>query len=140
MRKIFLLLCVAFAVVCYAYPCFVLPFGTYNYDYMNQYTQKMETATLQFGFNGKVVDQDGVEMFYKLNGTEIIISEDEKFDAATDMVVKYKNIYQLHVPADGVDEKPAAVLTYRNVIGLYVTIGIGVVAVLLVITIPRKKN
>ena len=48
-RKLLLLLCIAFVVIGYAYPCVVLPVGTYNGQ-----ISETETRSYKFGWGGMV--------------------------------------------------------------------------------------
>jgi len=125
MRKILLTISIVFVVVCYGYPCLILPFGSYKHD-TTVLGEKIETV-YEFKFNGQVkisVNDVGSEYFYKLKGNEIIISEDKKFDD-TDTKISISSIYNIG----------GAV----NVIGQFVAIGVGVMALVLVLTIPKKK-
>jgi len=129
LRKILLLVCIAFVVVCYGYPCLILPLGSYTYEY--ELEGEKEEISLQFNFNGTFLAEGSEDVgYYKLKGNKIILSEDETFDEA-DLQVKINNIYELNVPLMG---------TFKNSIALYATMGVGVLAVLLVLTIPSKRD
>ena len=126
MRKILLIISILFVVVCYGYPCLILPFGEYKYE-TTIGGVKFET-TYEFKFNGTVtISQNDVEQkcYYKLKGNEVIISDDKKFND-DDMKLSISSIYKLG----------GAV----NQIGQFVAIGIGVMALVLVCTIPSKKD
>ncbi len=142
-RKIVLLLCVAFVVVAYGYPCLIIPFGSYE----NKTTVADITTetSYSFKFNGKVkvvVEVYGKdnkdealktesELYYKLKGNKIIISEDKEFSEDVeggDTVVYISSIYRVN-----------DLLDYFNVYACAITIGVGIVAVALILTIPRKR-
>ena len=125
LRKILLLICFAFVVVCYGYPCFILPFGQYEYSY--EAAGITVTSSYSFGFDGKVkikLAELESESFYKLKGNKIVISEDDKFEDS-DMELKLASMYSIG--------------NYTNKIGMFSTIGLGVLALVLIITIPSKK-
>lgn len=125
LRKILLLICVAFAVLCYGYPCLIMPFGSYEYTY--EVAGISTTASYTFGFDGKVTQKIGdieTEAFYKLKGNKIVLSLDETFDD-DDNEIAISSIYKLG--------------NYTNKIGMYISIGVGVLALALIITIPSKR-
>ncbi|MBE7077012.1 MAG: hypothetical protein E7374_03905 [Clostridiales bacterium] len=133
MRKILLLLCIAFVVVCYAYPCLICPFG----EYENKTTvgNVTTTSTLKFNFNGKVEQTTQVgdskaqktEYYYKLKkDNKVAIYEDK--DCKNEIVrMNIDSIYELNFLTE-----------YKNNVGFYTAIGVGVLAVLLVLW-PSKK-
>ena len=123
-RKILLLICVAFVVVCYGYPCFLLPFG--NYEYKQEVAGAEITSSYSFAFNGKFTHKVGdieTEGFYKLKGNNIILSEDETFDD-NDVQIKLTSMYEFN--------------NHINKIGIYSTIGIGILSLILIVTIPKR--
>ncbi len=132
MRKILLLLCIAFVVVAYGFPCLILPLGEYKYS------QKVAGETIEysykFGFDGKVSLKSGKsenKLYYKLKGDEIIISEDKKFDTESgDLSVSINNLYTVSILG----------MKATNIIALITTAGVGVLALVLVLTIPKKKK
>ena len=127
-RKILLLICVAFVVVCYAFPCFTLPFGSYKGE-IGVGELKVE-KTLTFDFNGKVkvkTGKDEREHYYKLDGNYVVISEDNKFDDQ-DMKVKLNSMYSLDYGTELI-----------NNVGMYMAIGIGALAVILIL-LPNKRR
>ena len=140
LRKILLIICIAFVVVCYGYPCFVLPFGEYKYS--TTIAEQEITTSYKFGFNGKVtvsssVTETTTEYYYKLSGNKIIVSEDETFDD-NDMKLAISNMYQINMPQLlSITDTEANLAT--NQVGMWVTIGVGVLALLLVVTIPRRS-
>ena len=126
MRKILLLISIAFVVLCYGYPCLVLPFGSYH-DETTVLGAKIET-TYQFKFNGKVkiaINDSEEEYYYKIKGNEIIISDDKTFND-DDSKLKISSIYNIN----------GAI----NQVGQFVAIGIGVMALVLTLTIPSKNK
>ena len=124
MRKLLLILCIAFVVVCYGYPCLVLPFGTYSCK--TEVLGEEVTSTIKFGFDKKAeytIGDESVELNYKLSGNTVILSVDEEFDDS-DMEITIGSIYRIG--------------EYHNLVGLLTTIGIGILALCLVVTIPKK--
>ena len=83
LRKIVLILCVAFVVVCYGYPCFILPFGEYvrTTEIGNITTE----STYNFDWDGTVTKEDefGIttKYYYKLKGNEVLEKPKNKEDA-----------------------------------------------------------
>ena len=68
LRKILLLVCIAFAVLCYGYPCLIMPIGSYEYTYETAGVSVKETYS--FGFDGKFTYSLGdfeTEGYYKFN-------------------------------------------------------------------------
>ena len=129
-RKLLLLLCIAYVVVCYGYPCLVLPFGNYKYTYQSEGVR--EEVAVQFHMNGTITIKDSEEVnYYKLKGNKVIISVDETFDN-NDLTVTLKNMYEFEMPILGVN--------LRNNVGILVSIGVGALAILLVVTIPKKNK
>lgn len=125
MRKILLVISIAFVVLCYGYPCLILPFGEYKYE-TTIAGAKIETI-YEFKFNGRVnisVNDAEQQYYYKLKGNEIIISDDKTFNDE-DSKLAISSIYKIG--------------NMVNQIGQFVAIGIGVMALVLVLTIPSKK-
>lgn len=126
-RKIVLILCVAFVVVCYGYPCFILPFG--------EYVRSTEVGNIQieakynFDWDGTVTKEDEfgltTKYYYKLKGNEVLLSVDENFDDY-DISISINSLYNID---NG----------YFNQVGYYVAIGVGILALVLIITIPRRS-
>lgn len=93
-------------------------------------------------FNGKVTvstsaTETTTEYFYKLSGNKVIISDDETFDD-NDMKLAISNMYQINMPQLlSITDTEANLAT--NQVGMWVTIGVGVLALLLVVTIPRRS-
>lgn len=127
-KKIVLLICVAFAVVCYAFPCFVLPFGSYKGEIGSG--ESKVNVEMNFGFDGKVKIKTGElenSQYYKIEGNKIIISEDKTFDK-NDVKVKLDSMYEMNFGTD-----------LRNDIGMYMAIGVGALAVVLIL-LPSKRR
>ncbi len=128
MRKIVLILCVAFVVLCYGYPCFILPFGEYVRT-TELGNVKMEEK-YKFNFDGTCTYEDTLGVVtnyhYKLSGNDVIISIDENFDDEIDYAISINSLYNV---GNG----------FFNQIAMYVAIGVGVLALVLIITIPRKN-
>ena len=132
-RKILLLICVAFVVVFYAYPCFILPFGSYTGEIGDGETKYEVSMT--FGFDGKVKTKIGEyeqEEYYKIDGSSIIISEDKTFDD-NDTEIRLNSVYQYTL------EDGSLTLDVQNDIGMYMAIGIGVFAVILILLPNRRR-
>ena len=132
MRKILLIISLAFFAVCFMFPCVILPFGTYKGE-LDFGSQKVEYF-IKFQINGKVKARKGEdgewnESFYKLKDGKIIVSDDKTFNNE-DLELTIINANQISYPLLGKME---------NSIGLMVGIAILVLDVLLVITIPKKK-
>ena len=127
-RKIVLILCVAFVVVCYGYPCFILPFGEYvrTTEIGNITTE----STYNFDWDGTVTKEDELgittKYYYKLKGNEVLLSVDENFDDDYDISISINSLYNID---NG----------YFNQVGYYVAIGVGILALVLIITIPRRS-
>lgn len=128
-KKILLLICVAFVVVCYGYPCLILPFGSYTGEIgEGEYAVEMSVT---FGFDGKAKVKMGeleTERYYKLNGNELILSEDDKFDDNDEKLVM-SSMYSFNL--DDVQ--------LHNNVGMYMTIGVGVLAVVLILMPSKRK-
>ncbi len=128
LRKIVLILCVAFVVVCYGYPCFILPFGEYvrTTEIGNITTE----STYNFDWDGTVTKEDEfgltTKYYYKLKGNEVLLSVDENFDDDYDISISINSLYNID---NG----------YFNQVGYYVAIGVGILALVLIITIPRRN-
>ena len=143
MRKFFLILIIAFAVVGFGYPCIILPYTNYTYTY-EQSEGNFLTTSYKFKLNGKVditaslvidgeaVSSSSTENFYKLSfrGGKVLISEDENFDDATELVIR--NFYTI---TPGMEAFQA-----YNSVAVTVSIIVGVFALFLVITIPSRRR
>ena len=136
LRKIVLLLCVAFAVVCFGYPCLILPIGSYELD--KPILGIEAVTTYQFKFNGKVEittklkdESNGVSttetMYYKLKGNKIIFSKDKKPTKAEENDwVAISSVFRLGNGA-------------FNVYACGASIGVALLAAVLVVTAPNKR-
>lgn len=127
MRKILLIICVAFVVLCYGYPCFILPFGEYSKTY--ELAGVSIEETYKFDFHGKCVHSLGeltTEYHYKLSGNDVILSVNDTFGDEDDSTISINSMYNV---GNG----------FFNQVGMYVAIGVGVAALLLIVTIPRKN-
>lgn len=132
-KKILLLICVAFAVVCYAFPCFILPFGSYKGE-IGSGEGKVEIS-VNFGFDGKAKMEIGdleQTQYYKLKGDKIIISDDKTFDD-NDIEINLDSMYQFSLSDGDVN------CEMQNNIGMYMAIGVGVLAVVLIL-LPNKRK
>lgn len=130
MRKILLLVCIAFVVLCYGYPCFILPIGEYTHSETSEVlgVEVTNTYSVKFGFDGKAkVSYNNIdtEYNYKLDGNHVILSLDEEFGNSDDTEMIIDSIYRLGEAV--------------NPIGLWTTVGIGVLAILMIVTIPNKR-
>lgn len=136
-RKIFLTLAIAFVVLCYGYPMFILPFGSYKYNY--KVGDQTKTVELQFKWDGsyKLDDSTG---FYKLKGNKIYLNDTKDFgnlDDKTYMIIS--NMYNVKFSMP-IGESADVSVQFSNKIGEYVAIGIGVVSLLLVLSIPNRRR
>ncbi len=129
-RKLLLLICLAFVIIGFAYPCVIMPVGSYtatvgkvstSYKFAFDGTLKITVETS--GSNSKGVTTDA---FYKLKGNKVIISLDDKFND-NDMQLQICSIYSL---AGG----------FKNTSAIVVASGVGVIALLLIVTIPSKRK
>lgn len=136
-RKLFLTLAIAFVVLCYGYPMFILPFGTYKYNY--KVGDKTETVELQFKWDGsyKLGENTG---FYKLKGNKIYLNDTKDFGNLEDknyMIISNMYNVKFSMPLGGSADVS---VQFSNKIGEYVAIGIGVVSLLLVLSIPNRRR
>lgn len=129
MKKFLLLLCIVFVVVCYGYPCFILPFGEYKGK--TEILGISQEASFNFKFDGTVklkstIGSTSVEKdyFYQLKGNTVVISVDKTFDE-TDSKIQINNMYKLG--------------ELTNTIGMIITIGVGVLATALVMFGKKDK-
>lgn len=125
MKRILLFLCLIFVVVAYGYPCFALPFGTYKNTI--EYDGVKTTTTLNLKFNGTAVMKVGdVETTYnyKINDGEVEL-----------YIEGYENepVYEFEIHAFN------KVGNMTNMVGTYISIAFGVVAII-AICLPYKKK
>ena len=94
MRKLLSLLCILFVVVCYAYPCFVLPFGEYKLEKVISEDQKIE-LTLKFDLNKVTITEGKIEevYYYKVDGNQIVLSEDTNFTEDDNFKLQLNSIF-----------------------------------------------
>ena len=127
-RKLILILCVAFVVVCYGYPCFILPFG--EYVRTTEIGNAKVEAKYDFNWDRTVNHEDELgittKYYYKLKGNDILLSLDDDFEGDTNITISINSLYNI---SNG----------YFNQVGMYVAIGVGVLALLCIITIPRRN-
>jgi hypothetical protein len=133
LRKVLLFLSLAFIVVCYGIPCVILPLGTYETTIGSG--DSAVTFEMKFDFKGNVKtksseSEEWSSMFYKLKGQTVIISSDKEFDDS-DMKMSIENMYEVNYPIVG---------SLKNDIGFYIAIGVGILDLLLIATIPSKKD
>lgn len=130
MRKFLLILCIAFVVVCYGFPCIMLPLGEYKYT-----NKEFDIEiTYEFKFNGKVcADMSGEkeELYYKLKGNKIVLCQNDKFEKGETISLKLESFYEISV--EGLAKA-------TNKIAQWITVGVGVAALALVLTMPKKKS
>ena len=127
-RKILLLICMAIIALVYVYPCVMMPFGSYSAS-IGSGDSKVE-RTMTFDTKGKVkikTADDEREYFYKMDGRTVIISEDDVFDE-DDYSVRLNSIYEFEYENQMI-----------NNIGMYMTIGVGALMVLLILLPNRRR-
>lgn len=124
LRKILLLLCIAITVVCYGWPCLVVPFGKYE-------GKVGETAvSYEFGFNGTVVCKYGdetiigkYELDFKNKGIKVTLDGHETESIELNNMYSFDNL-----------------VTFKNQIGEYAMLGIGILAVVIVLISPNGNG
>ena len=104
--------------------------GEYSYSTTAEVLGEEVTTTysIEFDFDGKAhvsVGKVSTEYNYKLDGNHVIFSADEEFGNADDWDMLINSVYQLG--------------DYVNLIGLWTIIGVGILALALVVTIPNKR-
>lgn len=137
-RKIFLTLAIALVVLCYGYPMFVLPVGNYKYSYKSG--EETKTATLTFRFDGSYsLDGFGASEltgYYKVKNGKLFFNDTKDFSAVDEEDgIKITNVYELTM-----DVGTSSSWTFENAIGKYTMLGVGVLSLLLVLTIPSSKR
>ncbi len=144
-RKLLLILSIAFAVFAFGYPCMVLPYTNYTFTYTEKDVEI--SSTLKFQLNGRVkitgdssVSSSGLveqeNYYYKISfkNRQVLISDTKDFGNA--MKLDIDNIYSLRSGALSLVSSKG----YINNVAKWTSIGVGVVALLLVITIPTKRR
>ncbi len=144
MRKIFLILCFAFFVVAFGYPCIILPYTNYTYTYQIEDEEETNSITLNFKLNGKVtikgeltifsisiLDDSEIEMYYKLNFTSrtITIAYDEDFDIEL-FTLSIANIYTIS----------GSLINYTNTFAIIISIAVAAATLVLILTIPSRRR
>lgn len=129
-RKISLLLCIGFVVVCFAFPCFILPFGEYKVERIITEDQKF-VVTYKFNMNKVTIHDGSIEevYYYKVVDGQIVLSEDATFDDDDNFKIQIISMYEI-----GNGEKAT------NDIAKYVAIGVGAFAVILILVPSKKKK
>ncbi len=132
-RKLLLLICLAFVVIGFAYPCVILPVGSYTSKLGNITTSYKFAAdgTMQIEIKNKEKqdsqeNQGKIDAFYKLKGNKVIISLDEKFDD-NDLTLQINSFYNLQGG-------------FQNISAMVIAGGVGLLALILIVTIPRKRK
>ncbi len=139
MRKFLLLICIAFTFFAFCWPCTIFPFT--NYTCTVTVGDLKTTQKFNFKLNGKVdvtsvaklgeeEQENKTTMFYKISFKNKTVKMAEKKEDLKDATpIKINNIYSL---GTGVEMK--------NKIAMWTSVGVGAVAVLLVLTIPGKRK
>ncbi len=133
MRKVLLILCLAFFVLGFGWPTIILPYTKYSYK-----TDDMEMS-FTFQINGKVKVESKMgdsktkqsykyKVNFKDNAIEIIVSKEEKIS------LKIDSFYKLSMLSAGDME-----ISPTNKVAAGVSIGIGAAALLLIVFAPSKK-
>ncbi len=127
-RKFLLLICLAFVVIGFAYPCVILPVGSYTSTVANVTTSYKFAidGTMQIVVKTKELGEVKTDAFYKLKGNKVIISHDEKFDDK-DLSLQITSFYGL---AGG----------FKNISAMVIAGGVGFIALVLIVTIPRRRK
>lgn len=131
-RKIYLTLVIALIVLCYGYPMFILPFGSYTYK--EKVGETTTEVSVKFAFDGSYsMKAGGLETtgYYKVKNGKIYFSSTKDVDTSNDTgAMSIANMYTI---TSG-NEKIV------NNIGQYTMLGLGVLSLLLVVTIPSSKR
>ena len=121
LRKVMLLLCIAITVFCYGWPSLVVPFGTYKGKVGD------EAVSYEFSFNGTVVYKTSeetkngkYELDFMHNAVKITLDGEET------QVQTLKNMYEFD--------------SFKNQIGQYVILGVGILAIVLVLISPNGNK
>ena len=134
-RRIILLLCLAFVVVCYAYPCLILPLGSYKGEIESLLGDKTEVS-YTFKFNGEVEmysksgDTTNKETtYYKIKGKQILFDAEKDWDHA-DSKMNISNFYTLDLSIFG---------EATNVLAIVIAGAVGVLAIVAIVTPSRRR-
>lgn len=131
-RKFLLLICLAFVVIGFAYPCVILPVGSYTSkvgDISTSYKFAIDgTMEIVVKTKGKDDKENQIkkDAFYKLKGNKVIISLDEEFDDK-DLSLQICSFYSL---TGG----------FQNISAMVIAGGVGFIALVLILTIPRRRR
>ena len=124
-RKILLIICLAFVVVCYGYPCFILPFGNYTYK-----TSDNKQESISFKFNGTATATSSsgtkTEYKYKINFKDNTITL-TPVDSGSEVTMTINNMYSV-----------GFLVNFENNIGKFIMLGVGILSLVLIVTIPRR--
>lgn len=139
LRKVILMLCILFAVAAFGFPCFVVPFGSYDGEAYQNISDEIKIQyrySYEFSFDGKVVY------------TKMSYDKKEELERKEFYYETYKN--KIFFSEDGVNFNHEEYLTIASIIRLgdgsfnvyscAVSIGIAVIAGALVLTAPNKRN
>ena len=134
-RRILLLICLAFVVVCYAYPFFVMPFGEYAYSTTTEGVTSTVTYKFAFGGQGEVTTKIGgvassTKFTYKTSGQKVLIKNE---DSSGEYELTLGNMYQVSLGMLG------TTVNLKNNIGMWISIGVGAVAVVAIIWPSRRR-
>lgn len=144
MRKFLLLICVAFTFFAFCWPCTIFPFTNYTY------TTKSEVGetTIKYNFNftgkvkvttitkiGDVSNENKTEMLYRISFKNKTIKFSETKEGFKDAIpVSLNNIYSFGFNVAGIKAE------MKNSVAMWTSVGVGAVAVLLILTIPKKRK
>ena len=131
-RRIYLTLIIALVVLCYGYPMFILPVG--NYTYKEKVGESTVEVSVKFAFDGSYSMKVGeVETtgYYKVKKGKIYFDDQKDVDTTDDTgAMSIANMYTITSGNDKI----------VNNIGQYTMLGLGVLSLLLVVTIPSNKR
>lgn len=137
-RKIFLTLAIALVVFCYGYPMFVLPFGDYKYSY--KAGDQTKSVSVNFKFDGSYVTKDGdaeVTGYYKVKKGKLYLADTKEAlkEVEESEGITISNMYEF-----GYEFGSLGSVKFENTVGKYTMIGVGVVSLLLVLSIPDRRR
>ena len=131
-RRIYLTLIIALVVLCYGYPMFILPFGSYTYK--EKVGDAVVEYSIKFQFDGSYSMKVGElesSGYYKVKNGKIYFDTDKEVDTSSDSgAMSLTNMYTI-------TSDTAKIV---NNIGQYTMLGLGVLSLLLVVTIPNGKR
>lgn len=131
-RRIYLTLIIALVMLCYGYPMCILPFGSYTYK--EKVGDAVVEYSIKFQFDGsysmKVGELENTG-YYKVKNGKIYFDTDKEVDTSSDSgAMSLTNMYTI-------TSDTAKIV---NNIGQYTMLGLGVLSLLLVVTIPNGKR